>query len=136
MCSSPTCWCPRAFGTGRAPTTSRCRRCQASNRSSTPFACSAGRLALPSNAAPDRAPVGLAQPALENLARILARQITPDLDDARHLVAGEVALKFGLEGRRRQAEALHGLHHRHQFLAELGIGNAEHRAILDAGDAQ
>src|SRR5262245_19468224 len=78
-------------------------------------------------------PVGIAQLALEDLAGIFARQVAADLNDARHLVIGEVAAQVGAHVLRVQSAARLGLNNRHQLLAELGVGDTEHGAVLHAG---
>src|SRR5262245_66653729 len=40
-------------------------------------------------------PIGVAQPSLEDLAAVLARQVAGDLDRLRHLVISEVAAQIG-----------------------------------------
>src|SRR5262245_13306331 len=56
----------------------------------------------PSDLASRRVPIGLAQAPLEDLARILPRQIAAHLDAARHLVAGELTPQMPIDVRRRQ----------------------------------
>src|SRR5712672_4085114 len=79
-------------------------------------------------------PIGIAQAALEDFSGIFPRQIGLDFDVFRHLVVGELCLEAGAKGGDIERSAGLRLHHRHQRLAEFLIGNAEHRAIMDAGN--
>ena len=84
------------------------------------------------NPPPRPLPIGIAQAALEDLAGIFPRQVGLDLDVFRHLVVGQRRLELAADGSEIERHARLRLHHRHQRLAEFGVGNAEHRAIMHA----
>src|SRR5438105_3084839 len=78
-------------------------------------------------------PIWGAKLAFEDLARVLARQAGAELDDLRHLVARDVLAeerphRSGVDRRPR-----HRLDMSADLLAELLVGNAEHRAVAHAG---
>src|SRR5664279_349473 len=86
------------------------------------------------NLSPSPLPMRIAQAALEDLAGIFARQAGMDFDVFRHLVVGERGLELRADRRHVERYARLRLDHRHQRLAELFIGDAEHRAIMHAGN--
>src|SRR6478609_1791033 len=87
-----------------------------------------------SNPPPRPLPIGIAQPALEDLAGILTRQISLDFDVLWHLVIGQRGLELGTDGGDIERHPCLRFHHRHQRLAELLVRNAEHGAIMHPGN--
>ena len=76
-------------------------------------------------------PVRIAQAPLEDLAQLLARQRVGEFDHARHLVVGDALAQEALHRLALDRCAVVRLHVRGERLAELGVGNAEHRAVGD-----
>src|SRR5512140_2461091 len=91
------------------------------------------KIALCSDRASDALPEWLLQFALEDLAGVLARQGVGELDPLRDLVAGEPRLQIRADLFLSQYDAAVRLDERAHLLAELFVGNAEHRAVGDAG---
>src|SRR5260370_35387887 len=82
------------------------------------------------------APVAVAQQPLVEFSGWKPRQFRLKIDRARHFLARQRLAaerdQFLREIRPRQ-NPRHRLHERFYFLAEIGIGNAEHRALRDLG---
>src|SRR5262249_5182264 len=74
-------------------------------------------------------PIGIAQLALENLSRILARQACADLDCPWHFVIRQSRGKLGANFADVDARPVRRLDHRHQRLAILVIRHAEYSAV-------
>src|SRR5262249_34320895 len=87
----------------------------------------------PSDAASRLLPIWRAQFAFEDLARILARQRGTELDHLGHLVAGKMLAQIAAHVAGAQRRAGLRLDMGTDLLAELLVGNAEHRAIAHAG---
>ena len=68
---------------------------------------------------------------LKILPRLLARQRVGEFDHARHLVVGDALLQERAHRLALERGAVVRLHMRGERLAELGVGNAEHRAVGD-----
>jgi hypothetical protein len=79
-------------------------------------------------------PIGIAQPARENLAGILTWQIGLDIQMFRHLVIGEQRPQLRTDGSDVQLRARLRFHHRHDSLAELIVGNPEYGAVAHTGN--
>src|SRR6185436_11692931 len=77
-------------------------------------------------------PIGIAQAAFEDLAGIFPRQAGLDFDVFRHLVVSQRDLELGADGRDVERYPRLRFDHRHQGLAELRVGNAEHGAVMHA----
>src|SRR5579863_6210816 len=110
-----------------------CARSRSSGARKRARELTAVRLSL--NAPPGPLPIRGAQRALPDLAGVFARQRGAELDAARNHIAGDMRAELiphGLGGERR---ALARLYHRDHGFAEFRIGNAEHRAVGDAGKA-
>src|ERR1700736_3285637 len=86
------------------------------------------------NPPPRPFPIGIAEAPLENLAGVLARQIFLDFDVFWHLVIGQRRLELRSNISRIQRYACLWFDHRHQRLAEFLVGDAEHRAVMHAGN--
>ncbi len=76
-------------------------------------------------------PVALADPPLEDLARLLARQLGVEDDDLRHLVAGQPATDVLAHGVLGQAGRGLGVDVGGERLAERVVGDAEHGHVAD-----
>src|SRR3984957_17691811 len=86
------------------------------------------------NPPPRPLPIGIAQAALENLAGILARQVFEDFDVFRHFIVGQRGLQPRPYVSDIQRHPCLRFYHRHQRLAEFLVGDAEYRAVVDAGN--
>src|ERR1700687_620528 len=82
--------------------------------------------------APRAFPIGIAQAPLENLAGILAWQLGLDFDVLRHLVIGERGFELRADVSDVQRHPRFRFHYGHQRFPKFIVGNAEHRAVVDA----
>src|ERR1700730_247972 len=80
-------------------------------------------------------PIGVAQAALEDLSRILARQLELDFDVFGYLVVGKRRLQAGTDVGYIERSARLRLRHGHQRLAEFLVRNAENGAVVHTGKA-
>src|SRR6267378_4245723 len=104
-------------------------------RTASRCAASGARQALvTSNPPPRPFPIGIAQPALEYLAGVLAWQIGMNFDVLWHLVVGERGLELRADNSDIQRHPCLRFHHGHQRLTEFVVGNPEHRAVVYPGD--
>src|SRR6476620_7950801 len=85
-----------------------------------------------SDAAARVLPIWGAELAFEDLSRVLARQAGAELDDLRHLVARNVLAEERPHRGRVDRGTRHRLDMGADLLAELLVGDAEHRAVAHA----